>query len=100
MKVTALLAGVTFTVALGFPHHAAAEDSVGFSGCTGQPIQIGTGNDPEKDTVGFICLSNDVNMTGSTVVRTQEGKWTIAPVGHASGDPERDSVGYVQQAGK
>ena len=92
------LALVVTSVTLGLsPIHASAESVTGWSGCTGQPIQIGTGADPEKDTVGIICLSKDVDVTGSTVIRAQDGKWTIAPVGQTTGNPERDTVGYVRQ---
>jgi hypothetical protein len=91
------LTGVILGVTIGFviPSQVTAESSAGWTGCTGQPIQIGTGTDPEKDTVGFVCLSKDVEVTGSTIIRSKDGTWTIAPVGHASGDPERDTVGYV-----
>ena len=75
-----ILAGVLLGAAIGFTPSASAQTAL--SGCTGQPIQVGKGSDPEKDTVGFICLSQDVNVTGSTVIRSQDGKWTIAPVGH------------------
>jgi hypothetical protein len=91
-----LLAGVLLGVNIGFISTSASAQTA-LSGCTGQPIQIGTGMDPEKDTVGFICLSQDVEVTGSTVIRSQDGKWTIAPVGRASGEAERDTVGYVQK---
>lgn len=74
---------------------ASAESATGWSGCTGQPIQIGTGADPEKETVGIICLSRDVDVTGSTVIKAQDGKWMVAPVGQTTGDPERDTVGFV-----
>jgi hypothetical protein len=91
-----ILAGVLLGATIGFTSSSASAQTA-LSGRTGQPIQIGKGSDPEKDTVGFICLSQDVNVTGSTVIRSQDGKWTIAPVGHASGDAERDTVGYVQK---
>jgi hypothetical protein len=91
-----MLAGVLLGTIVGLIPSSASSQAA-LSGCTGQPVQIGTGTDPEKDTVGFICLSKDVEVTGSTVIRSQDGKWMIAPIGHASGDAERDTVGYVQK---
>jgi len=47
-------------------------------------MQIGTGMNLEKDTVGFLCLNRDVETTGSTV-------------GQVTGHVEHDTFGYVQR---
>jgi len=94
-----MLALATIAVTAGplLPNATQADPAPGWSGCKGQPIQIGTGADPEKDTVGFLCLSQDVETTGSTVIRRQDGAWTLAPVGQLTGSDEHDTYGYMRR---
>ena len=99
IRTTVRMLALAFTgVTLGliFPTPTQADSAPGWSGCQGQPMQIGTGADSEKDTVGFLCLSPYVDTTGSTVVRRQDGAWTLAPVRQVTSDAEHDTVGYVR----
>jgi hypothetical protein len=83
------------TVGLIFVTPAQAASPMGSSGCTGQPIRIETSMDPENDPVGFLYLNPDVDVTGSTVIRQQDGAWTIAPVGQVTSNVEKDTFGYA-----
>jgi hypothetical protein len=55
-------------------------------------VSVGTiTREPEKDTVGFLCVPERVTQTGS--VGWAPGK--IVQVGVRTGDAERDTFGYV-----
>jgi hypothetical protein len=91
------------TVGLMLPSRAQADRwwiETARSECAGNPVQIGTDMDPEKDTVGLGCLVKDAEYSGS-VARpsySQNDRWEVGPVDHVAGDAEHDIFGYLRRA--
>jgi len=82
------------TIGLLLPSHAQADrwwTQGARSGCSGDPIQIAPGIDPERATVGMAC-KDDISVIGSIL---DGRKATVVPIGQATGDPERDTYGLL-----
>ena len=57
-----------------------------------EPVQVGaSSSDPEKETLGFLCSSQDPERTASI---PSAALGPVVSVGTVSGDPERDTYGY------
>jgi hypothetical protein len=67
------------------------------AGCGSTQVhQVGAiSGEPEKDTLGLICNTSDVERTGSIASRSPG---ELLQVGMSTGEAEKDTLGYVQTA--
>jgi hypothetical protein len=62
-----------------------------FAGCN--VISLGVAMDnPEQDTIGLVCDPERTGSVGGTIAPSQR---STAQIGGATGDPEKDTFGYV-----